>query len=303
VLRDFPLVSAPRRADGPVPVRDAATVMLLRRPGGGGPGVEVFTLRRAPRMAFAAGMLVFPGGAVEPGDADPRLPWHGPDPADVAVALGTDVVTARSLVAAAVRETFEECGVLLAAPAGPGDGDLADGDSADGDPADGGPHGGVDGDRWEARRRALLAGTATLADVLVDAGWVLRADLLRPWAHWITPAGESRRFDTRFFVAASPPAQRARHLPGEAAEASWRDPAEAVREHGAGRLPLLPPTLVALEELAAARSVPAVLAAPRRLRPVSPWSVHLDGGDVLRVDLDGVGGGEPGPAPSPSPDR
>jgi len=288
VLRDFPLVSAPRRADGPVPVRDAATVMLLRRPGGGGQGVEVFTLRRAPRMAFAAGMLVFPGGAVEPGDADPRLPWHGPDPADVAVALGTDVVTARSLVAAAVRETFEECGVLVAAPAGP----------ADGAPADG-----VDGDRWEARRRALLAGAATLADVLVDAGWVLRADLLRPWAHWITPAGESRRFDTRFFVAASPPGQRARHLPGEAAEASWRDPAEAVREHGAGRLPLLPPTLVALEELAAARSVPAVLAAPRRLRPVSPWSVHLDGGDVLRVDLDGVGGGEPGPAPSPSPDR
>jgi len=293
VLRDFPLMRAPTppREAAPVAVRDAATVMLLRRAAGPGAGVEVFTLRRAPRMAFAAGMLAFPGGAVEPGDADPRLPWRGPGPADVAAALGTDAAQARALVAAAVRETFEECGVLLAGPP------EEQADVPGGAPGDDRQH-----DRQhEEWRQALLAGSATLADVLLDAGLVVDAGLLRPWAHWITPPWEPRRFDTRFFVAPLPGGQQARHLPGEAAQASWRDAGEAVREHRAGRLPMLPPTLVMLEDLAAAPSVAAVLATPRRLRPVSPWRERVDGTDVLRVDLDGIGGGEPAPDPGRVP--
>lgn len=297
MLRDFPLAETVRPAlvgavtDGPSrtdqPVRDAATVMLVRPAPG---GVEVFTIRRVPRMAFAAGMVVFPGGAVEPRDADPLVPWYGPTPAVLARALDTTEQLARALVVAAVRETFEECGVLLAGPVGapPLGRPLAD--AAD----------------WELRRQALIDGGVTLADVLAGTGLQLRADLLRPWAHWITPPGEPRRFDTRFFVAALPLGQQPRYLAGEAAQAGWRSPTAAVTGHGQGQLPMLPPTLVAMEELAAARSVQELLTTPRRLRPVSPWLVRTGDGDdagyALRVDLDGLGGGDPAPsAGDPSP--
>ncbi len=270
-------------ADGParpaVRLRDAATVMLLRDGPG---GVEVFAFRRVSRMAFAAGMLVFPGGGVDPRDGDEDVPWSGPAPADLAGPLGADAGVARALVVAAVRETFEECGILLA---GRGPDRAAS----------------LHGEVWEEHRRALAAGETSLAAVLRAEGLRLRADLLRPWAHWVTPPFESRRFDTRFFAAASPPGQEARDLHGEGLggegeQAGWLAAADAVRGHAAGELPMLPPTLVCLEELAAAGSVAAVLGTPRRLRPVSPWVHRVDGGDVvLRVDLDGHGGGEPGP--------
>jgi len=278
MLRDFPLAGASGAlvdpARPPVPVRDAATVMLVRPAPPGSAGVEVFTIRRMPRMAFAAGMLAFPGGAVEPQDADPALPWQGPDGAPARGPKGAPAL--RAAMAAAVRETFEECGVLLAVAA---DGAPARPPAAD--PA------------WEARRQTMIAGELRLADLLREQGLGLRAELLRPWAHWVTPPGETRRFDTRFFVAVVPPGQQARYLAGEAAAASWTAPAAAVAGHAAGQVPMLPPTLVALEELAAAASVPALLATPRRLRPVVPWLARAGGQDVLRVDLDGVGGGEP----------
>ncbi|HEY6794910.1 MAG TPA: NUDIX hydrolase [Kineosporiaceae bacterium] len=317
MLRDFPLVDAPRSFLDPqspaVPVRNAATVMLVRpasdpaqapacgspgphRAGPGTPGgVEVFTIRRIRRMAFAGGMLVFPGGAVEERDADPRLPWHGPAPSEVAAALSAPEPLARAVVVAAVRETFEECGVLLAGPADdparplPLRPDAAHGTSAPG------------GDAWEERRQALLSGRASLADVLLEAGLVLRAELLHPWAHWITPPFEPRRFDTRFFAAALPAGQHARYLAGEAAAASWVRPAAALADRAAGRLPMLPPTTVMLEDLAAAPSLPVLLATTRRVRPVTPWLVRTGPeGATLRVDLDGVGGGEPGPAGGPA---
>jgi len=300
MLRDFPLGGSLRSAlvtgapAGEVPVRHAATVMLVRPAGA---GLEVFTFRRVPALAFAAGMLVFPGGAVDPRDADPELPWAGPGPAAFGAALSADESLARAVVAAAVRETFEECGVLLAGPPG-----------LPGPPGHAGPPGGglcaeplVDDPVWERRRHALIAGELTLSGLLRDAGMVLRADLLKPWAHWLTPRGEPRRFDTRFFVAALPPGQQARDVGGEGELAGWISPADALARHGAGELPMLPPTLVALEELDAAGSLPRLFDTPRRPRPVSPWAVQ-DGSDpdgrprhVLRIDLDGLGGGEPGP--------
>jgi 8-oxo-dGTP pyrophosphatase MutT (NUDIX family) len=290
MLRDFPLPATFRPPAGsvagpvtdPVPIRHAATVMLVRPADA---GVEVFTFRRRPSLAFAAGMVVFPGGAVEPGDADPALPWSGPPRSAFAAALSTDEALAGAIVAAAVRETFEECGVLLARRRDGGV--LAES---------------LDVPAWEERRQALLAGDLGLADLLADAGLVLAADLLHPWAHWLTPPGERRRFDTRFFLATVPAGQRARDLGGEGEEAAWTSPSVAVAGHRAGEVPLLPPTLVTLEELAAAPSVEALVATRRRLRPVSPWAVRT-GTDVhgapryaLRVDLDGEGGGEPGPA-------
>ncbi len=286
MIREFPLAGRlpdpPGARGAPAPLRDAATVLLVRDAAA---GIEVFAFRRTSRMAFAPGMLVFPGGGVDPRDGDPAVPWHGPAPGELAAVLGADTAAARALVVAAVRETFEECGVLLAgAPGGP--------------PAD------VTGAAWEARRRDLVAGNTSLAAVLAGAGLVLRADLLRPWAHWVTPAFERRRYVTRFFLARVPAGQAPRDLHaeglgGEGERASWLDAGQAVAAHAAGKLPLLPPTLVCLEEVAAASSVAELESAQRRVRPVSPWVHRADGGPgggpVLRVDLDGVGGGEPGP--------
>lgn len=282
MIRDFAVAGRlPAAGGAQVPVRDAATVMLVRDAPS---GVEVFAFRRVPRMAFAAGMLVFPGGGVDPRDLDPAVPWTGTPATDLAPRLGATPEVARALVVAAVRETFEECGVLPATrPVGP----RGRGAAKPGEP----------------QRAALAAGTVSLAGVLRGAGLVLDADLLLPWAHWVTPGFESRRFDTRFFLAAPPPGARPRDLDaeglgGEGERAGWLPAADAVRRHRLGELPMLPPTLVCLEELAAAPDVATLLATPRRLRPVSPW-LHRDpaGGPdpVLRVDLDGVGGGEPGP--------
>ena len=141
---------------------------------------------------------------------------------------------------------------------------------------------------------ALATGRVRLADVLLGAGLAVRAADLRPWARWVTPPFESRRFDTRFYVAALPEGQAARELGGEGEQAAWLDPRAAVAAHAAGELPMLPPTLVCLEELAAAADITDLLATHRQPQPVSPWVARGGEGKlVLRIDLDGRGGGEP----------
>jgi 8-oxo-dGTP pyrophosphatase MutT (NUDIX family) len=284
VLREFSLAGRMIErvdADGrplhhPPPVRAAATVMLLRdsdeKHGDG--GVEVFAFRRVPRMAFAPGMLVFPGGSVDAADADAALAWDAPvDPA------------AAPALAAAVRETFEECGVLLAVPIG-GRGAGRAPDAAE-----------LASPAWEERRTDLAEGRSTLAAVLAATGLAAAGSVLRPWARWVTPVFEHRRFDTWFYLARLPAGQEARDLGGEGERAAWLEPGDAVERHRAGELPMLPPTLVCLEELAAGGSVDELLATPRQVRPVSPWVVAGDDGLVLRIDLDGRGGGEPEEAP------
>ena len=281
MLRTFPLAPALAEAarawpgDAAVQPRAASTVLLLRDgPAAADVDPEVFVLRRAPTMAFAPRMHVFPGGGVDPRDADPSVPWLGPDPAWWAGELGSGLDKARELVCAAVRELSEECGVLLAGR--PGDADVV----ADlGDP------------QWEADRQALLDRSLALSELLGRRGLVLRSDLLRPWAHWTTPVFEPRRYDTRFFVAAMPTGQRARDVGGEADHVAWVGARAAVEGHREGRLAMLAPTLVALEEVAAHPAVASVLAAPRRLRRVMPWLT----GEELQVDLDGLGGGDAGP--------
>src|SRR5579863_1800505 len=185
----------------PVTPRDAATVMLLRPAGAGPaggaaaePGLEVYMLRRRTSMAFAAGAYVFPGGSVDSADAAADIAWAGPDAAEWGRRLGAPADQARILVCAAVRETFEESGVLLAGP------DAGTVLATTG------------GAEWEADRSELLAGSLSLAQLLRRRGLVLRSDLLRPWARWITPVTEARRYDTRFFAAALPAGQRARDV-------------------------------------------------------------------------------------------
>ncbi|HUR51078.1 MAG TPA: NUDIX hydrolase [Mycobacteriales bacterium] len=235
--------------------RDASTVVLLRDP-----GPEVYLLRRVRGMAFAAGMHVFPGGSVHPDDADADIAWEGPSAAQWGEWFGADERTARALVCAAVRETFEECGVLLA-----GDPELL---------AD------VSTDEWEAERVALEAGEQSMSQLLARRGLVLRADLLRPLAHWITPEVEPKRFDTRFFLAEMPAGQVCRHVGGEADERLWVRPAQAMDDG----LTMLPPTWSTLKELASFSDVRSALDAERTVTTVAPkLVVHPDGRVEFRV--------------------
>jgi 8-oxo-dGTP pyrophosphatase MutT (NUDIX family) len=251
----MPRVSAAEGPPVPAP-RDAATVVLLRD---GPQGVEAYLLRRVASMAFAAGMHVFPGGVVDPRDGD--VAWYGPPPASWSTRLSAGEPLTRALVCAAVRETFEESGVLLAGPR-PG-AVVADTTAAD----------------WEADRQALLDRSLAFSDLLVRRGLMLRADLLRPWAHWVTPESWPRRYDTRFFVAALPVGQRTRDVGGEADRVAWVRPADALAQHAAGEMALLPPTRETLRELAALESVGQVVAASagRRIRPILLDDLHAGG--------------------------
>jgi 8-oxo-dGTP pyrophosphatase MutT (NUDIX family) len=238
--------------------RHAATVVLLRD---GASGIEGYLLRRQKTMAFAAGMYVFPGGSVDPRDeALPDSHWVGPRAADWAPILTADDAVAKALVCAAVRETFEESGVVLA------------GSDADNVVAD------TTADDWETDRLALLDRSLSLAAMLDRRGLVLRADLLRPWAHWITPEVEPRRFDTRFFVAALPTGQRTRDVGGEADKVTWIRPADALAAFERGEIGLMPPTAFTLGELAAYDTVQDVLAAgdARDVKPVLPKILVTD---------------------------
>jgi 8-oxo-dGTP pyrophosphatase MutT (NUDIX family) len=248
--------------------RQAATVLLLRD---GDPGLEVYLLRRTKGMPFAGGMTAYPGGGVDPRDGDTEVAWAGPTPDRWAEAFGCDERIARELVCAAVRETFEEAGVLLAG-------------SADG--RDVVPD--VSGDDWEAQRQALLTRDLSLAELLAHRGLALRSDLLRPFAHWITPPVEPRRYDTKFFAAALPVGQEARHVSGEADEASWLTPSAALAEVSAGVRPMMPPTIHTLGQLDRFSDVAEALAGspPDPMEPISPtfeetpdgrWAVLPDG--------------------------
>jgi 8-oxo-dGTP pyrophosphatase MutT (NUDIX family) len=241
----------------PVEPRPASTVILLRDTAS---GPEVYLLRRQRTMAFAAGMTVFPGGRVDAADASIADSWSGPSPAWFGQRLGCSGDTAAAYVAAAVRETFEESGVLLAGP------------SSQPVVAD------TSGDDWEADRVALEAGELRFADFLHRRGLVLRADLLGAWAHWITPEFEPRRYDTRFFVAALPAGQVTRDVTSESDQVAWMRPADAVAAVDAGELLMLPPTYVCCRDLTPYDDVASILAAAgeREIRPVLP-TVRVDG--------------------------
>jgi len=229
----------------PVP-KPSATVVLLRD---GVDGPEAYLLRRRASMAFAGGMYAYPGGGVDPRDAEVELGWAGPSPAEWGERLGLDAATAQAVVCAAVRETFEEAGVLLAGP---------DATTA------------VEPRDWTAERAALEAHELSFADFLRTHELVLRSDLLAGWARWITPEFEERRYDTWFFVATMPEGQQAAQQVGEADRVAWLSPAEAVRGREEGRYGMLPPTVTVLRELLTVRTAAEALtaAADRKIEPV-----------------------------------
>lgn len=253
-------------ADGsrtPAEPRDAATVVLLR-PGAGEP--ELYLLRRHVTMEFAGGMCVFPGGGVDPRDFDHTVAWAGPSPAQWAERLGVDEAKARALVCAAVRETFEESGVLLA------------GESADSVVAD------TTGDDWEADRIALEGRELAMTEFLSRRGLVLRTDLLGAWSGWLTPVFEPKRYRTWFFVAELPEGQRTRDVSTESDQVVWLPVSRAVEQAESREILMLPPTYITSLDVGQYADPQAVIdaAAERRVEMFCPAVEESgDGGFTL----------------------
>ncbi len=231
-----------------VPVRDAATVMLVRdTPGGGTTAdgesrLEVFMLRRNLNSDFVGGAYVFPGGGVDDHDRHVNLEpiCRGRTDAEASAQLGIDSGGLAFWVAA-IRESFEEAGVLLAY--GP-DGEIMRLD----EPATAA--------RFVTHRHAVDRGERRLVDVCADEGLQLAVDSMYYFSHWITPEGAPRRYDTRFFVARAPAAQVPVHDDHEVIANLWIRPADALARHRAGEFEMIFPTvrtLLALERFAARR--------------------------------------------------
>jgi 8-oxo-dGTP pyrophosphatase MutT (NUDIX family) len=220
-----------------VPLRPAATVMLLRDGEVG--GVEVLMVRRTISAAFAAGRYVFPGGALDDADRAPEI---------VPAVTGLDDRTASARLdieagglaywVAAIRECFEEAGVLLAR--------TVSGDTV-----------ALDGDE----RRAVHRGELSMLELCRRHAIVLDAAALRYVSHWVTPAGYTpRRFDTRFFLAAIPPGQDGRHDDVELVDSRWVRPGDALAAAVRGDLVLMEPTVANLRLIAGCDSVASALA-------------------------------------------
>jgi 8-oxo-dGTP pyrophosphatase MutT (NUDIX family) len=215
-------------------IRSAATVMLVRD----APDLEVFVLRRTAQAVFGPGATVFPGGAVDPADAAAVSRVVGADETAASTELGlAEGGLARRV--AAVRECLEEAGILLA--------------RSEQDHAFAAPRA-----EW---RDALNAGHATLAQVLEAERLVIDARDLRVFAHWLTPLGAPRRYDTWFFVARAPEGQDGAHDDSELVASEWVRPTDALRRHEHGEIELILPTMRSLAALARFRSVDALFAA------------------------------------------
>lgn len=226
-----------------VPVRQAATVLILDER----PDLQVLMLKRNARSVFVGDMWVFPGGAVDPEDASPE--------ADAVVEHLTDGAASRHLGlasggiaywVAALRETFEEAGVVLARPVG-GDGivDLSAPETAE---------------RFADHRAAVNAGTRPFVDVVTTEGLLLDGADVHYVARWVTPVGPPRRYDTRFFVTAMPVGQTPLHDDDEAVHHEWLRPADAVERNEAGEMVMMTPTVAMLARLARFGSVAEALA-------------------------------------------
>ncbi|MBL7254581.1 NUDIX hydrolase [Paractinoplanes lichenicola] len=250
------LIKRAREFDGkPAPVRDAATVVLLR------PSEQTFqlyVLRRATTMAFG-GLYAFPGGGVDPDDRPEPIRTDWP------ARLGAPADRAHAVVGAAVRELFEETGVLLAGPVEQPDRTIAD----------------VGTDDWEADRAAVLARELTLSDLLRRRGLRMRDDLLFPWARWVTPEFEPKRYDTWFFVSLLPEGQLPRDVSGESEDTTWITAADS-----AG-LAMLPPTRSVIDSLTPYGEMAQVVAAASRRDAATPVTPRVeltnDGGALLHL--------------------
>lgn len=237
----------------------AATAVLMRD---GDRGVEILLLKRHRSSGFVPGAYVFAGGRVDTADSDPAL-LEG-----VADAPGEPPA---EYWTAAIREVFEESGVLLARD------------------EQGNPPASASADVTIAKwRDALMADGATLRDVLTNLGLKPDFDALAYAAHWITPVAEARRYDTRFFHAALPPGCEATADAREMSDAVWLTAKEALERFRAGRLPMVFPTVKTLEGLSSYRTVAEAMAAARAtiVKPILPTLVRVGNGVGIVIDAD-----------------
>ncbi len=222
-------------------------------------------VRRHERAGDFAGASVFPGGLVDPGDSSPELApaasGFSLDRALASLGEALSAAEARALYVAACRELFEEAGLLLTRSAA--DTALL---------------------RLCALRPALQAGTESLREVLGAEGCVLALDRLLPFARWITPEFQKRRWDTRFFAAEAPRGQVAQCDGTETSEAVWLCPAAALEAYRAGEHLLAPPTFRVLEELCEFRTLLQALESLRAAGPPRPiLPVQLRGAPTLTM--------------------
>ena len=236
--------------------RLAATVLLVRD---GADGLEVFMVVRHRQIEFASGALVFPGGSVDPDDLALASQL---DRSGVPFAADDGLCALRI---AAVRETFEECGVLLARPRG-------------------------SRELVEGARVPQLAGKApalSFAELMDSEGLEPAIDLLTPFAHWITPPILPKRFDTHFFIACAPADQLAAHDGSESVDSAWLNPARALIEVEAGRYTMLFPTRLNLEMLGRENDAASALAAARarKIVTVLPDAKKRDDGKGFTLSI------------------
>ena len=261
-----------------VPVRDAATVMLLRD---APRGIEVCMLRRNLDSDFVGGAYVFPGGGVDPDDSDAALEQvtRGRSDADASRLVGIDAGGLAFWVAA-IRESFEEAGVLLAR-------DDSGSVISFEEPAVAA--------RFEVHRRAVDTAQRSLLEVCHEESLQLDVGSIHYFSRWITPFGAPRRYDTRFFVAAAPEGQVALHDDREVIATSWLTPAEALAHHESGAMTMIFPTvrtMVALSRFDTADAVLAHAASQADVHPILPMLRDEGGGMrlVLPGDPEGTGG-------------
>ena len=244
-------------AKASAPAVPAATVVILRdRPD----GIEVFMVVRHHAIDFASGALVFPGGKVDAGDADPA--WARLAPSELEPAK-------RAFIVAAARETFEEAGLVLARRRGTHS--MVAAEDA---------HGLV-----ERYRAPILAGSAKFSSLIADEDLLLATELMVPFAHWITPEGFPKRFDTHFFLVAAPVDQLGIHDGAESVEGIWIAPQQALSDAEAGSRTLVFATQMNLGKLAryrtvaqavsASRSTPVVTVMPRLERTETGRILHI----------------------------
>jgi 8-oxo-dGTP pyrophosphatase MutT (NUDIX family) len=249
-----------------VPVKPAATVLLVRDADAG--GVEVFMLRRTFNAAFASGMFVFPGGKVDDVDGVDEIAelCDGLTDAHASSLLGI-ANGGLAYWVACIRECFEEAGVLLARHETTGDVVRFDDEST--------------AQRFEVERENIHDGSVALLDLCKREGLRLTTDDIHYVSHWITPMGEKRRFDTRFFIARAPQAQEPLHDDGETIESFWISPQEAIERAHERDLMLMPPTKANIEFLLPFKTADEVLVAAAQVG--MPQTIL----PKLKIDADG----------------